>query len=285
MTNSNSPKGFQVLAEMKPTLKRGYHQRTGRENYAAATARGTAPRRPEYRGSEAPEAAVGKLASIVDVVYAVRGFPGVVEKAELALVALGSEMLRQTPELTPAKALSRALDRLIAEAATGPGGSLQVTRPKRVMSAMDNVPAVAGLGGPMLRRSKKQPTELEPTERAKEAISALDMAELAEGTAGHEFLSQLDVAKVSKLQSLRGDARYVFLRRAVPDIGAALLVAMLLQGTFNRHSFPIIDLAWSHMSTLRWAECVLRDTRAVLEEEDAPERIIWAMVALIESLA
>ena len=258
MTNTNSLKGLQALADFKKTPNRR---------------RAESPRRSEYRGSEVPAIAVGKLGSIVNVVYAVRGLPGIINKAEIALASAGSEMLRQYPELSPAKALSRGLDRIVAEAATGSGGSLQVTRPKRVMSAMDDVPAVSGLGGSMLRRSRKQPNELEETDRIKDAVSARDVADLAEGTEGHAFLTQLDVAKVSKLQSLRGNERYLFLRRTVPDIGVALLVAMLLQGDFNQRGFPLIDLAWSHMSTLRWAECVLRDTRVVLEEEDSDLRV------------
>ena len=208
--------------------------------------------------------AIEKIATIVEVVYAVRGQEGIMAYGDFAVKTLMAAAARKEPSLPTDKFPIRALEEVVAKCGAGDAGRFHATRAKRLFTELGEHPAPTADGANFIRlKIDGTPVEVE---RIREASDARSVAEALFNVTEKVF-GDLEIAKVTKLGSLNSP-RMKHLRRVMPDIGGVLLLAALSAGGYRGDGRPKADLLRTNFIVLSWAEAVLRDLRNVLAEDD-----------------
>lgn len=234
-------------------------------------------KKPVLPASVKPEDSIGKLFAITDAAFAARGLAGVMAFADHAVLCLAEAEIRKNPGLPAEKSVIRALEGIVLQCGVpNRGHYTPATRGRRLIQMLEETPAV--VDGQMVRIDRNG--EFVPVEHAKEAASALAVYEAVAGELDKEFIKDLEISKATKADSLR-DPRMKKIRRTVPDLGAALVAAGLLQKGFTPTGLPVPNFVSLNFNALNWAVKVLADLREVLSEEDETLRG-WLFVTFVE---
>jgi hypothetical protein len=217
--------------------------------------------RPTYRPQVSPQEFIGQLAAIVDAIFTAKGFPNSLAFADNIIMCLMAEAQRKDPNLIKEKAPLRALETIIMNCSAGSDDNF-FTRNKRLLRMLADTPAVDNTGNLVKIRGN----ELVDAKHVKEAVSCLTLYK-AYTDLDDEFLCRLEVAKTTKIHSLRTpDLRKM--RLTTPDIGCALLVAALQINGYTKNSMPIADLVRTNFPALMYMESVIKDLYRIIAEDN-----------------
>ena len=255
-------------------------RRSGKKKEEAPSIPGLG-KKPTLDASVNIEEMCGQLIAVIDAAVSGRGFAAVMAFADHAIACISAAEMRKGNGVSEDKAVVRALESIVSQAGVHARGAYQpATRGRRVIQMLQECPGV--LDGQLVRL---RGGELQAVENAREAASALDVFEhLLGAPLDQQFLSDLEVAKSTKLDSLRSPVLRR-MRKITPDLGAALAIAALAQRGFTKTGLPNPNFVWLSFNALQWMIAVLVDLREVLSDENEESRGWLFLPHLSEAVA
>lgn len=232
---------------------------TGRNKRKA----GDAAPRPKLQTSAPIQESLEKLAAVLDQAFSVRGLPGMLSLGDHAVRSIAGSI--KDPTMTEAKLPLRALEQIAISCGAGITGQAHATRGRRLLQMLSEVPAVTPEGLVRVINTPNGP-DLKVVEKIKDASTALAVF-TAFCPIDEDLIGRLEIAKSTKLASLR-QPHMIQLRKMVPDIGAALTVAVIGFMGYDAQSNPVVNLVRTNFPTLTWMENTIKDARNILGEED-----------------
>ena len=222
--------------------------------------------KPVYSPAESPSDTFGKLVTILDGVFGARNLPNTAALADYAMCCFAAAAVRRSNDQSFERAMLSTLEGVVHEVAAMGNGNLVGTRCRRLLHMLGETPAIDENGNLVRIGTRRGEDELVIVERAKEASSALDVwkkySEINEALMG-----DLETAKVTKRDSLRVE-RLKVIRRTIPDLGSALVVAAIMAAGFNGAGMPKLSVDRLPVAIISWCINTMKDLREILAEDD-----------------
>ena len=241
-------------------------QRQARPAPAAQPAKAAKPVKPVFTPAEPPSETFGKLVTILDGVFDARGLPNTAALADYAMRCFAAAAVRRAGDQPFERAMLSTLEGVVHEVAAMGNGNLVGTRCRRLLHMLAETPAIDENGNLVRIGTRRGEDELVVVERAKEASSAMDVWKKY-SEVNEALMGDLETAKVTKRDSLRVE-RLKTIRRTIPDMGSALVVAAVMASDFNGQGMPKLAVDRLPVAIISWCINTLKDLREILAEDD-----------------
>ena len=259
-----APKKVVVPAQQQQQPRRE-NRPTGRAPQPA-TQQPTKLVRPVYNPPEQPVETFGKLVTILEGVFGARGLPNTAALADYTVRCLEATVARRVAGQSFERSMASALEGLVHEVAAIGSGNLVGTRCRRLLALLSETPAINEAGQLVRIGTRRGEDELVVVERAKEASSAKAVWEKY-SEINEALMGDLETAKLTKKDSLHIE-RLKVIRRTIPDMGSALVVAAIMAAGFNSQGMPKLAIDRLPLPIINWSINTLRDLRDILSEDD-----------------
>jgi hypothetical protein len=231
---------------------------------------------PQLNVDMSLKTAIEDLSVFVDGAFAARSIPGIMTFATDAVAALVAVVAQKNPKELQRKLPLRGLDELIAHGCAAGDNTYTATHCRKVLTFLSTIPAVkngtyVSISSPDVQ-VPDSPGDLVDAVDLSRASSMLDVY-MYEHDLNVKMLNLLDIAKTTKQLSLR-DPYQIAMRRAIPDLGAPLVLAALAACGYREggNEEPEMDFLNTSFVLQSWAENVLTDLRQVLAETNGDMR-------------